>query len=689
MTKEEAKLRIEKLRETINYHRYLYHVLDRQEISDAALDSLKHELYRLEQQYPEFITPDSPTQRVGGQALAKFRKVRHETPMLSIEDVFTFDELKEWRQRIGKLTTQRIDSYYAEIKMDGLAVSLVYEDGALAAGSTRGDGIIGEDILNNLKTIEAIPLRLRQLPPADTAAFLKRFGRSVDRRKFEERSRSLAGRIEVRGECYMTKAVLDQLNRDQEKAGLPSFANPRNAAAGGIRQLDPRITASRQLDFFGYALLADLGLTTHEQAHELMKLLGVKINPLSKLIHSTEEAEKYHAHVYSVRDKLPYWTDGCVIVVNEDAIFDRLGVVGKTPRGIIAYKFPAEQATTVIEDIRVQVGRMGTLTPVAVMRPVFVAGTTVSHATLHNLDEIRRLGVKIGDTVVIQKAGDIIPQVVKVITRARTGREKEFRMPTHCPACGTKIEKREGEVAHFCPNPNCYARTQERIVHFVAVADMPGLGYKIIERFIDEGLIRDAADLYSLRPEDVAELERFAERSSKNIIDAIQARRKMPLAKFVYALGIRHVGEQSAVDLAGHFRTLEALRSAGPAELAEAPNVGPVVAESVHSFFADKANAALVDKLLGVVTVEKGKAPAKGPLPGKSFVRTGTLEKLTRDEAKERIKALGGSVSESVSRKTDYVVVGAEPGSKADKARKLGVRMLNEAEFSAILASSK
>ena len=686
MDKGEAKKRISQLRRAIDHHRYLYHVLDRQELSEAALDSLKHELLLLERRYPELVTPDSPTQRVGGRPLDKFRKVRHRVAMLSIEDVFSFEELRDWHERISKLTAEPIDAFYTEIKMDGLAVSLVYEDGVLAAGATRGDGQVGEDITANLRTVDAIPLSLRRPDEDEIAAFIDRFGGRLDAGKFSAAMRGLAGRIEVSGEAFMTKAVLEQLNESQAAAGLPPFANPRNAAAGSLRQLDPGVTRARRLDFFGYALIASLGLRTHEQAHQAMKLLGVKINPLSRLAGSLQEVERFHRHIHETRDRLPYWTDGVVVVVDRDDIFDGLGVVGKAPRGIAAYKFPAEQATTVIEDIRIQVGRTGALTPVAVMKPVRVAGTTVTHASLHNMDEIGRLDARIGDTVVIEKAGDIIPKVVKVITEARTGRERVFRLPPDCPVCGSKVVRPEGEVAYYCPNKQCYAQSAERVAHFAAVADMKGIGYRIIERFLDEGLIRDAADLYRLRPEDVAGLERFADKSAGNIIKTIQSRRRLPFDRFLNALGIRHVGEETARDLAAHFRDFGALRRAGAEELSAVANIGPVVAESLASYFADRSHAVFLDKLLQEVAVEKHRAGrGGGALSGQTVVLTGTLSSLTREEAKKRVRDAGGKVAESVSRKTSYVVAGADPGSKADKAAKLGVAILKEEQFLAIL----
>ncbi len=691
MTKTEARQRIDQLKIAIDHHRYLYHVLDRQEISEAALDSLKHELFLLEQKFPELITSDSPTQRVGGKPLAKFSKVRHRSRMLSMEDIFSFEELEDWLTRIQKLTPRRIEEFYCEMKMDGLAMSLVYEDSLLVSGATRGDGMVGEDILQNLKTIEAIPLRLHVPEEKEVDAFIERHRAELDVKKFRHVIGSLAGRIEVRGEVFMTKPMFEALNRAQENAGLPPFANPRNAAAGAVRQLDPEITRSRRLDFFGYALIVDAGLTTHAQAHQFLQLIGVKVNPLSKLVRSTAEIEKYHDEVGKKREKLPYWTDGVVVVVNRDGIYDGLGVVGKTPRGNVAYKFPAEQATTVIEEIRVQVGRTGALTPVAVMQPVRVAGTTVTHATLHNEDEIERLGVRIGDTVVIEKAGDVIPKVIKVIIEARNGKEKSFRMPKKCPECGSPVTRQEGEVAAYCSNPHCYARTAGSILHFVSKGgiDMPGLGDKIVERFLDEGLICDAADLYKLKVEDLAGLEGFGDVSAKKMIAMIQSRRRVPLARLLYGLGIRHVGVETALDLAERFHTIDGVRRAGEEDLAAVANVGGVIAKSVHAWFADRNHAAYLDRLLAEVQVERARAAAKGPLTGKTFVLTGTLASLGRDQAKTQIRALGGEVSESVSVKTSFLVAGADPGSKRIKAEKLGVPILNEQRFLDMLGGSK
>ncbi len=681
MDKQETKKRIAKLREEINHHRYLYHVLDKQEISDAALDSLKHELYQLEQQYPDLITPESPTQRVGGKALDKFKKVKHEVPMLSIEDVFSFEELQAWEARIKKLVQTYWD-YYAEIKMDGLAVSLVYNDGILVEGSTRGDGVVGEDITHNLKTIEAIPLKLHEPTDKQIHEFLNKYGQGIDKEKFGREIRNLSGRIEIRGEAFMSKKVFDKLNQTQEKNGEKIFANPRNAAAGSIRQLDPQITAARKLDFFGYDLLADFGLVTHEQAHQVLRLLGVKENPLNRHCKSLEEIENFHEYVRKEREKLNYWTDGIVGVVNDLKLFKKLGVVGKTPRGYIAYKFPAEEATTIIENVRFNVGRTGVLTPVADLKPVPVGGTIVSHATLHNIDEIERLGVKIGDTVIIERAGDVIPKVLQVLPKLRTGHEKAIKIPEKCPICGSAVKRKSGEVGIYCSNPNCFAIEQEKLFHFVSKGGMniDGLGPKILEQLMNEGLVSNAADLYKLKLGDLEPLERFGEKSAKNIIEAIENSQHIPLAKFLYGLGIRHVGEETAFALANHFASLDKIKDASKDDLMKVADIGEIVAESLAEYFKDRTNLKVVTELLEYIKIDKIEK-AKQTLAGKTIVLTGGMESLTRDEAKEKVRALGGDVSSSVSKNTDYVVAGSEPGSKFDKAKKLGVEIISEKDF--------
>lgn len=683
MTKQEAKERITRLRKEINHHRYLYHVLDKIEISDAALDSLKHELYKLEQEFPDLVTVDSPTQRVGGEALKQFKKVAHKTPMLSIEDVFAFEEFTDWQKRIQKLVPRAKLDFYAEVKMDGLAVSLIYKDGLFTVGSTRGDGKIGEDVTQNLKTIEAIPLSLHEPSEREIEHFLLKYGKEVDKKIFERRVKDFSGEIEVRGECFMTKKIFDELNREQQKRGEAPFANPRNAAAGSIRQLDSKITASRKLDFYGYALMTDFGQKTHEAAHEILRLLGIKVNPENRYAKDSVEAEEFHKHLEKVRPHLNYWTDGEVVVVNDNSIFDKLGVVGKTPRGVIAYKFPPEQVTTRVREVRWQVGRVGSVTPVAVMDPAFVGGTTVRHATLHNLDEIKRLGLKIGDTVILEKAGDVIPKIVSVLPKLRTGHEKEIHAPTHCPVCGGKLVRLEGEVAITCPNKKCPAKNKERMIHFVYAFDMEGLGEKIVEQLMNEGLVSAPADLFRLTKEDLVDLERFADKSASNLIQTIQGHKDIELAKFICALGVKHVGTETAYDLAKNFGTLQKLMDASRDELAKIPNIGDVVAESVTEFFGDKKNREEIKDLLdvGVHVKSEQKKAANPKIAGKSFVITGSLEALTREAAQQKIRDAGGDVSSSVSAETDFVIVGAEPGSKYDKAKKLGVKIINEKTF--------
>jgi len=541
MNKQEAKKRIEKLRREINHHRYLYHVLDKIEISDAALDSLKNELEKLEQQYPDLITSDSPTQRVGGKALEKFRKVEHFLPMVSLHDAFSEEEMRDWEERIQKLVPGKKLDYYAELKMDGLAVSLIYENGIFVRGATRGDGKIGEDVTNNLKTIEAIPLKLE----------LKTIS-----------NKPLAiSRIEVRGEVIMTKKVFEELNKKYKKEGKPLLANPRNAAAGSVRQLNPEITAERKLDCYIYGLASDSGQKTHEQEHLIAKNLGFKTIKFNKYCRNLGEVVEFHNYWVKHKENLPYYCDGVVVTVNNLFLHEKLGVVGKGPRYIMAYKFAGEEATTIVEDIVVQVGRTGALTPVAHLKPVPVGGVTISRATLHNENEIERLGLKIGDTVIVRRAGEVIPDIVKVLPKLRTGKEKSFHMPKKCPICESDVERREisdkkgVSAAYYCVNKNCFAQNRRRLAHFASkgAMDIVGLGPKIIDLLIKEGLASSPADFYELKEGDLVPLERFAEKSAANLIEAIDKSKKISLAKFIYALGILHVGEETADLLAKEF----------------------------------------------------------------------------------------------------------------------------------------
>lgn len=691
MTHPEAKERIAKLKEEIERHRYLYHVLDKQEISDAALDSLKHELLKLEKQFPDLVTTDSPTQRVGGEPLAEFIKVKHSSPMLSIEDIFSFAEAENWLARIQKLIPSAKFDFYAEIKMDGLAVSLIYKKRILEIGSTRGDGNVGENVTQNLKTIEAIPLKIHEPKEKEIVEFLhwrKQSGRDFNEKKLREFLKNPT-ELEARGECFMPKKVFSAINKEQEKKGEPLFANPRNAGAGAIRQLDSTVTASRHLDFYAYALITDLGQTTHEQSHELLKLFGFKTNPHNKHCVGLSEIEKFHKFIMKERAKLSYWTDGVVAVINENKDFDKLGVAGKAPRGMIAYKFPAEQTTTIVEKVEWQVGRTGALTPVATMKPALIAGTTVTHATLHNFDEIKRLGLKIGDTVIVAKAGDIIPKVIEVLPRLRTGKEKIIHPPSQCPICAADVKKEKsgaGEsVAFFCSNKNCFAKEKEKIIHFVSrkAFDIDGLGEKIVEQLLNDGLIATPADIFILKQGDLEPLARFAEKSSKNLILAIEKSKDITLPKFLYALGIIHVGEQTAIDLANHFGALEKIQNAELEKINAIPNIGEVVAKSIFNWFHNEKNLKLIDDLIknGVKIKNPLKMAGAGKLKGLSFVFTGELDSMSRDTAKDKVRALGGETPASVSKNTSYVIAGASPGSKYDKAKKLGVKIIDENKF--------
>jgi len=658
MDKQETKKRIEKLRELINHHRYLYHVLDKQEISDSALDSLKKELFELESQYPDLITKDSPTQRVGGEPLKEFKKFKHPERMLSFNDAFSKEDMQDWLERISKLLTEKEKNeldFYCELKIDGLAIELIYENGILKTGSTRGDGTTGEDVTQNLKTIEAIPLTI---------------GEKKD--------------LVVRGEVFITKKEFERINKEQKEKGLAVYANPRNIAAGSIRQLDPKITSSRKLDSFAYDLLSDFGQKTHEEKHKILKDLGFKTNKHNKCCKNLEEISRFREKWIKGREKLDYEIDGIVVLANNNEIFEKLGVVGKAPRAGIAFKFPQAEATTRVLDIKVQVGRTGAMTPVAVLEPVQVTGITITRATLHNEDEIERLGLKIGDTVVVGRAGDVIPDIMKVLPELRTGKEKTFKMPLHCPSCGTKLEKSEGEAITRCPNPKCFAKQRRNFYHFVSrtAFNIDGLGPKIIDRLLDEALISDPADLFDLKETDVADLERFAEKSAENLIKSIQNKREIPLAKFIYALGVRNAGEETAIDLAKYFGSIKKIREAKLEDFDKILDIGPVVSKSIFEWFHEKDNLKFLDKLekkVKIINPERKAGSQK--LAGKSFVLTGSFETMTRDEAKVKIRELGGDISESVSSKTDYVIVGNDPGSKAEKARKLGVKTISEQEF--------
>ncbi len=659
-----VKKEIENLREKLRHHEYLYYVLDEPEISDAAYDRMMNRLRELEAAHPELVTPDSPTVRVGGAPREGFSTVRHARPMLSLDNAFSYDALREWDRRVREGSGQEKIEYIAEHKFDGLSVSLQYEDGVLARGVTRGDGTTGEDVTPNVKTIRSIPLRV-------DAAALKKIKLRAD--------------FEVRGEVMMTRKAFEALNRQREQIGGKIFVNPRNSAAGAVRVLDPAITAARRLDFFAYYLLVDgkVPFAKHSESLQALKQLRFRASDDWKLCVGIEAVIVYCEEWDAKREKLPYEIDGVVIKVNSIPIQNELAYTAKAPRWAIAYKYPARQETTVVNDIIVQVGRTGTLTPVAVLEPVQVGGVTVSRSTLHNMDEIERLGLQIGDTVLIERAGEVIPHVLKVVKPGKN--RKPFKMPKHCPECGSAIHHVEGEVAYRCVNAACPAKRKESLLHFAGrhAMNIDGLGEKIVDQLVDKGLVKDVADLYSLKLEDLAALERMAEKSAQNLLDEIEASKKNSLARLIYALGIQFVGERTAQLLAEHFSSLEELAAAKEEELEEVPEVGPKVAASIAEFFSEPANLKLIKKLnkAGVhPTAEKRKVKSD-KFAGKSFVFTGGLANRSREEAGEIVQQHGGKVSGSVSKKTDYVVVGTDPGSKYDKAKELSVTILTEAEF--------
>ncbi len=692
MDKKEAKKRIEKLKKVINHHRYLYHVLDKPQFPDAAFDTLKNELEELERKFPDLITLDSPTQRVGGKPLDKFKKFKHPKMMLSFNDAFGEKELDEWEERIKKLIPNRtIDGYYCELKLDGLAIELVYQNGIFKIGSTRGDGKVGEDVTQNLKTISALPLIL--LEPKQIIKNLEKIG---EKELASLLKKNFPKQLVVRGEVFINKKEFERINKDQEKKGERAYANPRNLAAGSIRQLDSKITASRHLDSFVYALITDLGQTpegkyspiygasTHEQEHKILKAFGFKINPHNQFKKDLRGVKNFQSFWEKEREKLAYEIDGIVVIVNSNSLFSQLGTVGKAPRGAIAYKFSPRQATTKIQDIIVQVGRTGALTPVAILKPVQVAGVTISRATLHNEDEIKRLGVKILDTVIVGRAGDVIPNVTKVLKDLRTGKEKEFQMPRTCPVCGSKTLRPVGEAVRRCPNPKCSARQSQQFHHFVSkqAFNIEGLGPKIIDQLLEQGLVQDPADLYDLKEGDLVPLERFADKSAENLVKAIEGSKKISLPRFIYALGIRNVGQETAIDLAGHFGSLENLSKVTSEELETVKDVGPISAKSIYQWFQNKKNIEFLEKFKKAGLEITGRERVKEQsFKNKIFVLTGSLETMNRDEAKEKIREKGGDISESVSGNTDYVVAGTEPGSKYEKAKALGVNIIMEKEF--------
>ncbi|QQG49909.1 MAG: NAD-dependent DNA ligase LigA [Candidatus Berkelbacteria bacterium] len=654
--------RIKKLEELIRRFNAEYYENDNPSVSDAVYDSLRSELRRLAAQYPKSVDQDLLGKQVGGAPLEKFKKVEHKEPMLSLDDVKTPAEFNAWEERTAKLLKDSLGELYAELKVDGLAITLLYRSGILVRGATRGNGTVGEDVTRNLLTIQSVPLQLNKI-------------------------KVLPDEFEVRGEVYMPISEFQKMNEERAKEGLPLFANPRNASAGAVRQLDPRLTAQRPLAFMAYGLRG-VKTSTHQQEHALLDKLGFVTDRRAKSFQNPEAVVKYWEGLLTVRQNLAFQVDGVVVTINDRNKYEKLGTIGNNPRGAVAFKWAAEESTTKLHDITVQVGRTGTLTPVAELEPVHLAGTTVKRATLHNEDEIKRKDIKIGDTVIVRKAGDIIPEVVGPVKELRSGAERAFHFPRLCPICNSPISRQAGEAAYRCTNKQCYGSTLLQLRHFTsrAAMDIVGLGPKVIDAFYDAGLIRDTADIFSLKEENVVGLERFGELSASNIIRAIKERQKVTLPRFIYALGIRHVGVETAQALAGHFGSLQKLRQAKLDELQKVADVGPVVASSVAEYFQNPAHQNLLDRLQKFVTVVQQEKVA-GRLSGQSIVFTGTLETLTRGEAQELARANGADVNDSVSRSTDLVVVGANPGSKADKARQFGVKTLSEYEFRELVES--
>lgn len=746
MTNEQAKNRIEKLKAEINIHRYNYHVLDQETISPAALDSLKNELFILENEYPQFITADSPTQRVGGEPLAKFQKSVHSRPMISLFDAFSEGDIRDWEERGRRyLSSDELrpllfsearqfvsgaePEYFCELKLDGLAVNINFHQGILEKAATRGDGKVGENVTSNVRTIASIPLSLRELSKKELTSL-----------GFEQQDLDLIlalateGDLEFRGEAVMTKKVFVELNKKYEKLGKALLANTRNGVAGSLRQLDPKISAERKLDFFAYDFLipntetnqeifarfdlsindlqlADRGriIKTRFQANSLASFFGFKTLSANRVCLGLKEVFAFFAEVAKKREKLAFDIDGVVVKFNDLRFWETMGIVGKAPRYMMAYKFPAIQATTIVEDVVWQVGRTGVLTPTAYLQPVSVAGVIVSRATLHNWDEIGRLGLMIGDTVVIERAGDVIPKVAEVLVNLRSGSEKKIEIPRFCPRCEGIVTREEGEVAFRCLNKKCFAVNLRRLSHFVSknAAGLDGLGIKIVEQLFVEGLIKDAADLYFLHESDLLSLPRFAEKKAENIIKVINEHRLLPLNRFIFALGIRHVGEESAAALAALFARARKKNSADSFSISEVQeffaslkiedwqeieDIGPKVSESLFEFWHDEHNQKLLEKFsnsgvsLNLNAASLAALSENGQLKGKTFVLTGSLAGLTRDEAKDKIKAQGGQISSAVSRKTDFVVVGEAPGDKYEKAKELGVKILSEKDLLELLA---
>lgn len=657
-----AQSRAAQLRQQLQEFAYEYYVLDKPSVDDSVYDGLIAELKKIEASFPELITPDSPTQRVGGKVTNGFKSVRHSSRMLSLDDVFDEAEISKWVVRISKLLPTGITlDFFGDVKKDGLACALIYQDGVFTRAITRGDGYEGEDVTANVRTIQSVPLRLR--PTKDNQPFLK-------------------GQFEVRGEIVMYKKDFEALNKLREQQGQSLYANPRNTAAGTIRQLDPSLVAKRSLHFLAYDLISEHQVATHIEAYKTLSRLGFKGTEYAKALPDEPAIHAYAAHWETARHDLPYNTDGLVIKVNDRSVYQQLGVVGKNPRGAIAYKYPPEQSTTTVKDIFISIGRTGAATPVAMLEAVVVAGSTVQMATLHNESEVQRKDIRVGDTVIIHKAGDIIPEVVEVIKKLRPKNSKPFVMPTHCPECDTKLVKLKADEAVWrCPNEQCPSRVYKRIQHYASKSalDIEGLGEKNVIALLQANLIKETPDIYELKKEKVETLDRFAEISAVKLVAAIQAKKEPTLARFMYGLGIRHVGTQTAIDLANHFRSLENIKRATIEELADVEGVGEVVAESIVAWFSEPTNQNILDKFNKVGVRPQAVKRVGGKLTGNNFVITGSLDSMQREEAAEKIRSLGGTFQSSVGKETDYLVVGNNVGaSKLAKAEKLGIKQIDE-----------
>jgi DNA ligase (NAD+) len=668
---KDVEKKIDSLREKIRHHEYLYYVLDHPEMSDAEFDKLMQELKDLEVEHPELIAADSPTQRVGGKPREGFVKVPHSSPMLSLDNTYSEDELRAWVRRVHELSGRTEVDYVCELKLDGMSLALIYEDGKLVRGITRGDGSVGEDVTLNVRTVRSVPL-------------------SIPREKLKKAG--IPANFEVRGELLMPLAAFKKMNEERESKGLSLFANPRNATAGTVRQLASKVTAERRLDYFPYMLLQN-GRTyfdRHSKTLDALDAAGFKVNPNRKLVRDIDEAWAFIEQWEGKREALPYEIDGIVIKVDRTPLQDELGFTGKAPRWAIAYKYAARAGITKLEGVRWQVGRTGKLTPVAELVPVSIGGTTVRNATLHNMDEIERLGVKIDDWVQVERGGDVIPKVAKVIDDKDHPRGKrEVEVPEKCPVCGTKVVRTEGEVDYRCVNANCPAKLRETILHFASrgVMNIDGMGDALVNQLTERGLVKNVADIYKLTKDDLLSLERMGDKSAQNILDEIENSKRLPVERVIYGLGIRFVGERTAQFLAEHFGSMEALESAGVEELQNVNEVGPRIAESIVEFFSIAANRKLVERLRGAALRLTGQKKQRGTkLAGKTFVLTGTLAHFTRDEAKKMIEDAGGKVTGSVSKKTDYVVAGADAGSKLDKAKDLGVTVIDEKEMEKLAA---